>query len=91
MMISWKGFGRKRSRPNFKVLSRHSPRGTEENTKILNQDSRSPGPRIEPGTIRIRSRNVNYSTTTFGSKSKAVPLFALQSRMGRGGIAPTHS
>jgi hypothetical protein len=30
------------------------------------QDSRSPEPRIEPGTYRIRSRRVNHSTTTFG-------------------------
>jgi hypothetical protein len=31
MMTNWKGFGRKRSWPNFKVLSRHSPGGTEKN------------------------------------------------------------
>jgi hypothetical protein len=31
MMMNWKGFGRKWSRPNFKVLSWHSPGGTEEN------------------------------------------------------------
>jgi hypothetical protein len=41
-MMKWKGFGRKRSRPNFKVLSRHSPGGTEVNLENVSQDSRSP-------------------------------------------------
>jgi hypothetical protein len=43
MMMNWKGSGRKRSRHNFKVLSKHSPGVTEENHENLNQDSRSPG------------------------------------------------
>jgi hypothetical protein len=30
MMMNWKGFSRKRSWPNFKVLSSHSPGMTEE-------------------------------------------------------------
>jgi hypothetical protein len=30
-MMNWKGFGRKWSWPNFTVLSRHSPAGTEKN------------------------------------------------------------
>jgi hypothetical protein len=42
-MMNCEGFGRKQSRPNFKVLSRHSPKGTEKNMKTLSQDSRSPG------------------------------------------------
>jgi hypothetical protein len=41
-MMNWKGCGRKRSWPNFKVLSRHLPGGTEENHENLSQDSRSP-------------------------------------------------
>jgi hypothetical protein len=41
-----KGLGKKRSWTNFKVLSRYSPGGTEESNETLNQDSRSPGPRI---------------------------------------------
>jgi hypothetical protein len=45
--MNWKGFGRTQSWPNFKVLFRHSPGGTEENhEKTVNQDSPSPGPRI---------------------------------------------
>jgi hypothetical protein len=43
MMINWKGFGRKWPWPNFKVLSRELPGGTEENHDNLNQDSRPPG------------------------------------------------
>jgi hypothetical protein len=31
--MNWKGFGRKRSWTNFKVLSRHSTGGTVENHK----------------------------------------------------------
>jgi hypothetical protein len=66
MMINYKGFGRKRLWPNFKVLYLRSPGGTEENHKNLYQDSMSPGPRLEPWTSRIRSRSVNHSTKTFG-------------------------
>jgi hypothetical protein len=51
-MINWKGFGGKRS---------------WSNSRNLNQDSRSPGSRIELGNFRILSRSVNHSTTTFGA------------------------
>jgi hypothetical protein len=37
MKMNWKGFGRKRTWPNFKVVSRHSLGGTEENHEKLNQ------------------------------------------------------
>jgi hypothetical protein len=49
MMMYWKGIGRKRRWPNFKVLSRQSPGQTEENHGKLNQDSRSPGRKSKPG------------------------------------------
>jgi hypothetical protein len=45
-MMNWKGCGRKRSWPNCKVLSRHSPGETAEN---LSQNSRSPGRDFNPG------------------------------------------
>jgi hypothetical protein len=48
-MMNWKGFGRKQSWPNFKVLHRNSPGATEKTTKNHNVDSWSLGPRIEPG------------------------------------------
>jgi hypothetical protein len=51
--MNWKGFGRKRSRLNFKVLFRHSHGGTEENHEQVNQDSGSPGPKCETGASRI--------------------------------------
>jgi hypothetical protein len=41
--------------------------GLNKTMKNLNQDSRSPGPIFEPGTSRIQSWIVNYSTTTLGS------------------------
>jgi hypothetical protein len=66
MMMNWKGFGRNWLWPNLKVLSWYSPGGTVESHINLDQDSRSPEPRIEPGTTRIQSRSVNHSTTMFG-------------------------
>jgi hypothetical protein len=48
--------------------------GLRKTTKTLNQDSRSPGTRIECGTSRIRSRGINRSTTTFGDKKVVVRL-----------------
>jgi hypothetical protein len=65
-MMNCKGFGRKRSWPNFKVLSRYSPGGTEESHKKLNPDSRSPGPGFESWTSRMRNRSVNHLITMFG-------------------------
>jgi hypothetical protein len=61
MMMNWKVFGRKRSWPNFKVLSRNSPAGTEKTTKNLNQDSRclesNPGPpEYEIGVLSSRQQ-----------------------------------
>jgi hypothetical protein len=68
-MMNWKGVGRERSWPNFKVglLSGYSPGGTEVNHKNINQGSRSPEPRIEPETCRVRSRSVkiNFRELTF--------------------------
>jgi hypothetical protein len=41
-MVDWKGFGRKQSWPNFKVLSWYLPEGTEESHENnLSQDSQS--------------------------------------------------
>jgi hypothetical protein len=48
-MMNWKGFRRQLSCPNFKVLSRHLPGGTEENPEILSQDSRSPDQYLNSG------------------------------------------
>jgi hypothetical protein len=41
-MKKWKGFGRKRSWPNFKVLSVHPYGGTGKTMKGLREGSRSP-------------------------------------------------
>jgi hypothetical protein len=48
-MANVKGFGRKRSWPNFLVLSRYLLGGTKKNTKTLSKDSRSPGSDFIPG------------------------------------------
>jgi hypothetical protein len=80
MMMNWKGLGRKWWWPNFKVLSWHSPGGTEKITKTLNQGTRLTGPRFKPGTFRIR-RSVNHSTITFRNKASVffsmVSMFSL--------------
>jgi hypothetical protein len=59
-MMNWKGFGRKWSQPNFKVLSWHLLRGNEENHEKASQDSWSPGrdlnmepPEYETGVLTI--------------------------------------
>jgi hypothetical protein len=44
-MMNLKGFGRKWLCPNFKVLSRHSPGGTEDNHE--NPQSKYPVTRAE--------------------------------------------
>jgi hypothetical protein len=49
-MMNWKGFGRKCSWPNFKVLSQHSPRATEENHRKPLSGLPVLGPTFEPGT-----------------------------------------
>jgi hypothetical protein len=46
--------------------------GLRKTTKTHNQHSQSLGPRFEPGTSRIQSRNVNHSTATFGCKHRIV-------------------
>jgi hypothetical protein len=40
--------------------------GQRKTTTNLNQDNRSQGPRIEPGTFRMKSKSVKHSTTTCG-------------------------
>jgi hypothetical protein len=39
-MMNWQGFGRKRSLPNFKVLSQDSSGRTEESHESVGWDSR---------------------------------------------------
>jgi hypothetical protein len=47
-MTNWKAF-EKWWWPNFKVLFWNLPGGTQENSKNLSQDSRSPGQDLNPG------------------------------------------
>jgi hypothetical protein len=59
-MMNWKGFERKQSWPNFKVLCRPSPGGTEEKDEKAESGKPFSGPRFEPGTSQIRSRSVDH-------------------------------
>jgi hypothetical protein len=51
---------------DFKVLSRNLTGGTDENNEKFESEQPVSWPRFEPGASRIRSREVNHSTTTFG-------------------------
>jgi hypothetical protein len=75
-VMNWKGFGKNRSWPNFKVLSRHSPGETEENTKTLSQDSRSPSLGLNPG---LPVYETGMLTTAFGFKFYETGLIQLVS------------
>jgi hypothetical protein len=59
--MNWKGFGRKPPWPNFQVLSRHSPGGTEKNHDKSGYPVSTP--RFEPETSRIQ-RTTFYVTDT---------------------------
>jgi hypothetical protein len=68
-MMYWKGFGRKRSWLNFKVLFRHSPGGTEITTKIV---SRSVSRDLNPGQsdykVGVLTSRPRRSILLLGSK-----------------------
>jgi hypothetical protein len=54
--MNWRGFERKGSWLNFKVLSRHSPGGTEEIYENLSQDNQSLGRDLNPGSPEYEER-----------------------------------
>jgi hypothetical protein len=56
-----------RGRVLYRILSLHLPGGTEERHEQPYWGQPVSGPRFEPGTSQIRSRNVIYATTTFGT------------------------
>jgi hypothetical protein len=65
MMMNWKGFGRKRSWPKFKVLHRYSPGVTEKQRKTKNsiriggsrgRDSNPELPKYEAEVLTTRPR-----------------------------------
>jgi hypothetical protein len=58
MMMNWKGFGRKQSWPNFKVLSQSLHGGTDENHEKTQSGQLSLELIFDPETSRIQSRSV---------------------------------
>jgi hypothetical protein len=62
MISEGKGCGRKRSWPNFKVISSHFP-GDWRKPQQISVRIAGIRAKILPGTTRIRSRNVNHSIT----------------------------
>jgi hypothetical protein len=62
-MVNWKEFRRKRSWPSFKVLSRHSPGGIEENQENP-QNSWYTDRDLNPKRPKYEA-SVNHSATTF--------------------------
>jgi hypothetical protein len=71
MIVDWKGFGRERPWPNFKVLSRHLHGELRKTTQNLNQDSRDLNPRPpenEAGVLTTRPRrSVVFNIVWFGA------------------------
>jgi hypothetical protein len=66
MMMNWKGFGSKRSWPNFKVLSWNSPGGTVEYHEKTQSGKPVAGAENRTRDLLNTKRSVNHSTTTFG-------------------------
>jgi hypothetical protein len=72
MMMNWRGFGRKRPLPNFKVLFRHARGGLRKTTKtsirIAGRQDRgsNPGPpEYKAGVLTTRPR-ISGPTTLWG-------------------------
>jgi hypothetical protein len=88
-MMNWKGFGRKRPWPDFKVLSRNSPGGTEEkNEKTLiriagrlGRDMNPRSPENKGGVLTARPRRsaccfegLLFLTQLSATTQKATPI-----------------
>jgi hypothetical protein len=67
-VINCKEYERKLSWPNFKVLSRNFPIGSEKNYEKAQLVWPVSGPRFEPRMSRIQGMSVNHSTTTFSDE-----------------------
>jgi hypothetical protein len=69
LLSDWRRIGKDLKGSGSGLILRYYPgismEGLRKTTKNLSQDSRSPGPRFDPGTSRTRSRRVNHSTTNF--------------------------
>jgi hypothetical protein len=73
-MLNWKEVIRKRSWPNFKILSWQSPGGLRKNTENVSQDSRSAGrdlnqgpPEYEAGMLTTQPRHHYQNIATHAS------------------------
>jgi hypothetical protein len=62
-VINWKIFRMKWSWPNFKLVARQYPGGTEEYNENTQSGEVVSGPKFEPGTLGIRNRSLNHLTT----------------------------
>jgi hypothetical protein len=68
MMMNWRGFGRKRSWPNFKALSRNSPGGTEKKARKTSiriaghrgRDLNLGSPEYEAGVLTARHEVLQF-------------------------------
>jgi hypothetical protein len=73
MTCEWRWIGKDLVGSGHDLILRYYPgirlEGLKKTTKNLNQDSRWPESRFEPGTYGIRSSSVNYATTTFSASA----------------------
>jgi hypothetical protein len=60
-MMNWKGFGRKRSWPNFKIRSRQSSGDNAENHENSLQDCQSSARDLNPGSTECKTLTRNHS------------------------------
>jgi hypothetical protein len=71
-MMKYKGFGRKRSWPNYKVLSCHWLEGAEESHEKPQSGFPVSGSRFKPGTSMNTKHDVYHSITGFGVRGRTV-------------------
>jgi hypothetical protein len=72
--MTWEGFSRKRSWPILRYCPGIRLQGLRKTMKDLNQESRSPGPRFEPGIFRIRSGSANHDVRFRPADISSSPL-----------------
>jgi hypothetical protein len=73
-MMNCEGIWRKRSWPNFKVISRQSPGGTEKSHENPQSGGPVSRPRFEPGASGIRSRSepLDHDVPSFVGKQSLI-------------------
>jgi hypothetical protein len=78
-MLNWKGFERKTSWPNFKVLSQHSLEGSEENQAKRQSGYPVYGPRLDPEPRLTRDWTSGRQVYDPRQRQRIFPLVSVSS------------